>query len=399
MNPKHFENSTAGKLVSLGQGEGAYQAFVPNPLPPDVTLDLELVKVLSAADRALGELAGLGRTMTNPQLLISPFVSREAVLSSRIEGTQADISDLYQYRANQQLVFGLADEEAKESETAANADVQEVNNYVKALEYGLERLNTLPISQRLLREVHERLMTGVRGERAKPGEFRQVQNWIGRPGSKIGQAEYVPPPIVQMEQCLTDLETFIHAPSDYPELLRIAMIHYQFEAIHPFIDGNGRIGRVLISLLLVSWNLLPAPLLYLSAYFERHRNDYYDLLQAVSEQGKWKEWFLFFLDGVNQESRDASRRAKELQDLQAKWHNQLRQERSRISALTLDIIDSLFVIPVISATILAKQFAVTQATARKAIQRLVEMAILMEVDADAKRNRWYYSTDIVKIVS
>lgn len=266
MNQALFQASPSGRLAKVGQGEAAYWAFVPNPLPPDLTPDMELVRVLSDASYALGELAALGRAMSNPHLLINPFVRREAVLSSRIEGTQASVTDVVAYEAGQLPIAGL-------EPAAPESDVREVANYVSALEYGIERLNTLPVSLRLIRELHERLLRGVRGEYATPGEFRQTQNWIGQPGCTLTEAQYVPPPRPEMQDALDAFEKYLHADDlANPPLVRLACIHYQFEAIHPFLDGNGRIGRLLISLLLVSWGLLPLPLLYLSVYFERERH-------------------------------------------------------------------------------------------------------------------------------
>jgi Fic family protein len=216
-------------------------------------LDKDLVRTLSDADRALGELAGLGRTMPNPHLLIAPFIRREAVLSSRIEGNQADITDLYAYEAGQLPLF------TEVKPVPPEADVKEVGNYVTAMEYGLNRLHTLPVSLRLIRKLHERLTEGVRGERATPGEFRRSQNWIGSPGCTLNDSEFTPPPVPEMHDALDAFEKYLHTENAYHPLLRLAFIHHQFEAIHPFLDGNGRIGRLLISLLLVNWDLLPLP--------------------------------------------------------------------------------------------------------------------------------------------
>lgn len=217
MNPERVGGSSAGRVIQVGHGEAAYGAFVPYSLPPRFAIDHHLLRQLSEADRALGDLAGLGRTMPNPHLLICPFLRREAVLSSRIEETQ------------------------------------EVYNYVRALEYGLEPLKTLPVSLRLIRELHERLMEGVRDERATSREFRRSQNWIGPPGCTLKEAIFVPPPVEEMHPALEAFEKYLHSEDEYPPLIRLAFIHYQFEAIHPFLEGNGRIGRLLISLLLVSW--------------------------------------------------------------------------------------------------------------------------------------------------
>jgi Fic family protein len=288
-------------------------------LPPDIAWDLELSSTLADASLALGELAGLGRTMPSPQLLVAPFLRLEAVLSSRIEGTQAGVTNVYAYEAGQLVLPGVMPD-------VPQADVQEVVNYVRALEYGVERVKTLPLSLRLLRELHAILMESVRGSQLDPGMFRRQQNWIGGSLYDPSEASYVPPPVHEMYQSLNDLEKYLNVESLLPPLLRIGLIHYQFEAIHPFLNGNGRIGRLLITPLLIEWGLLPFPLLYLSAFFERYRQTYCDCLQAVSERGAWREWLLFFLKGVAEQSRDACRRAKELQDVQINWRNACRMK-------------------------------------------------------------------------
>ena len=280
MDAERFRRSPSGRLEQVGLGPATYWAFFPNPLSPPLHWDSELVHMLSEAARALGQLAGLGRALPNPHLLIRPFIRREAVLSSRIEGTRTDLPLLYAYEAGQLTLRGL-------EPTAPEADTREVLNYVHALEYGLDRLHTLPISLRLLREVHEKLMQGVRGEQATPGEFRRSQNWIGPPGCTLNDATFVPPPPTELMDSLSAFESYLHGADSLPPLVRLALIHYQFEAIHPFIDGNGRIGRLLITLLLVHWESLPLPLLYLSAYFERRRDEYYRLQLEVSASGSW----------------------------------------------------------------------------------------------------------------
>ena len=242
MDPQDFRSHAAGRVIRAPAG---YWAFVPNSLPPAFEWSQELVSALSSADRALGEFAGLGRSLPDPSLFVRPFVRREAVLSSRIEGTQASLSDVYAYEATQSAFF------------RSSLDVQEVHNNVRALECSLERLDTLPVSLRLIREAHARLLEGVRGDHLTPGEFRKSQNWIGPPGSTLDSAVFVPPPCEEMHTTLGDLERYLHSPGNLPPLMRLGFIHYQFEAIHPFLDGNGRIGRLLISLLLVAWGLMP----------------------------------------------------------------------------------------------------------------------------------------------
>jgi Fic family protein len=389
MDIDSYGQSSSGRVVRFGQGEAAYWAFLPNPLPPALSFDSDLVRLASDAAYALGELAALGRTMANPHLLISPFIRREAVLSSRIEGTQTDIADLYAYEAGQLPLPGLAP-------APPTSDVQEVVNYVHALEYGQQRLATLPVSLRLMRELHERLMRGVRGEHATPGEFRHSQNWIGRPGCTLNQATFVPPPPAEMHQALDDLEEYLHAQAaDLPALVRLALIHYQFEAIHPFLDGNGRIGRLLVSLLLIDWRLLPLPLLYLSAYFERHRQRYYDLLLAVSERGAWRDWVGFFLQGVAEQARDAGVRAKRLQDLQVDWRRRL--TGARTSALTLKLADSLFASPFLTIPQAQDLLGVTYPSAQRNVAKLVQVGILRQM-GESSYGKTYAADDVLTAI-
>ena len=370
--PDLFGAVPAGRYLSFGDGPEAYRAFVPAPLPPEIALDLDLVRTLSDADRALGELAGLGRNLANPHLLIRPFLRREAVLSSRIEGTEADLADVYAFEAGQQT---------RSASAGRGTDAREVHNYVVALEYGLERLATLPVSVRLIREIHERLMAGVRGDQATPGEFRTVQNWIGPAGCGKHEATYVPPPVPQMTEALYSLEGYLHAEDGYPPLVRLALSHYQFEAIHPFLDGNGRVGRLLMVLMLVEQNLLPLPLLYLSAYFERHRQTYYDLLLGVSARGDWRAWVEFFLRGVAAEARDAVDRAKRLQDLRQSWRARLTE--ARVSAKLLEAADVLFERPILTIPQLQGLLGVHYNTARGYVEKMQEAGIVDQFGGDA----------------
>jgi len=388
MNLERFRASPAGRVIQVGQGIAAYWAFLPNPLPPSLTWDPELVHTLSAADRALGQLSGLGRALSNPHLLIRPFIRREAVLSSRIEGTQTDLPLLYAYEAGQLTLPGF-------EPAPPEADMHEVLNYVRALEYGLERLHTLPISLRLLREVHEKLMQGVRGEQATPGEFRRSQNWIGAPGSTLNAATYVPPPPAELMDTLAALEDYLHTADALPPLVRLALIHYQFEAIHPFLDSNGRIGRLLITLLLVHWELLPMPLLYLSAYFERRRDEYYRLLLEVSVSGAWRAWLIFFLTGVAEQAIDAVQRAGKLQDLQIEWSRRL--STTRASANLLRLANFLFDMPVLTIPDAAKALDVTYATGQRLIDRLAREGILSTLD-DRTYGKVYVAREILAVL-
>ena len=271
------------------------------------------MRALSDADQLLGRLAGEGRRLPNPHLLIRPFVQREAVFSSRIEGTQSTLGELLAAEA------GAAVARSPE-------DLREVGNYVAALEHGVARLKTLPLSIRLVRELHEKLMTGVRGDHATPGELRRSQNWIGPPGSTLAQATYVPPPHEEMLDQLGAWEEFLHDET-LPPLVQTALMHYQFEAIHPFLDGNGRVGRLLITLLLMQRGVLPLPLLYLSAFFEATRRDYYENLRAVTERSGWEDWLLYFFNGVARQSEDALSRAERINQQLDHWRKSRKSHR------------------------------------------------------------------------
>jgi Fic family protein len=380
MKPEEFPSRRAGQVVRSPAG---YWAFVPRALPPRIDYSLSLIRLLSEARGILGELAGLGRMLPNPHLLVGPAIRREAVLSSRIEGTEAGLEDLYLF-------------EADPAEPPRRPDVREVHNYVIALEYGLQRMETLPVSLRLVREIHEKLMEGVRGGQALPGQFRTTQNWIGRPGCLLDEATYVPPPVDAMTEALGQWERYIHTPDETPELVRVALIHYQFEAIHPFVDGNGRVGRLLISLLLSHWDILPQPLLYLSAFFEEHRDEYYRALLRVSQDGEWEEWIEFFLRGVREQSRDALRTARILMDLQAHCRALL-QGRS-LSKVTLDVLERLFAHPVVTASLIRDRSKVNFRTAQKAIHDLEQAGILREITGQ-RRSRIWVAPEIMEILT
>jgi len=360
MNPQDFANLSAGKVISMPEG---YFAFVPAPLPPAVEYDQSLVVLLSRADAAISELSGLGRQLPNPHLLIAPYVRREAVLSSRIEGTRASLSDL------------LIDEMEEEHVASPKADdVREVRNYVTALEYGIERLATLPLSLRLVCEIHDKLMQGVRGDKATPGEFRRSQNWIGPAGSTPATAAYVPPPLPQMQELLGNWELFLHERETFPDLVQAALMHAQFESIHPFLDGNGRMGRLLITLFLVERGRLAQPLLYLSAFIEAHKQDYYDLLQRTRTHGDWTAWLRYFLTAVVETAREASAQAGTLLDLRERLRAQL---NGRPKALAL--LDQLFINPYISVTRAEQLLNVSNPTARNAVNELQERGLLKEI--------------------
>jgi Fic family protein len=372
-----FQSSPSGRVVRAIDG---YWAFVPNPLPPKLDWDSPLVSFVSKADLAVGTLSGLGETLPNPHLLIYPFIRREAVLSSRIEGTQSSLSDLLLFEATR---------------IEKQRDVREVRNYVRAIEHGLKRLEELPLSLRLIRELHSILMEGVRGERATPGEFRQSQNWIGPPGCTLNDATFVPPPVPEMLEALDQLEKFLHTDMPLPPLVELALIHYQFESIHPFLDGNGRIGRLLITLFLCQRGILTKPLLYLSAFFERHRQEYYDHLLQVSQQGAWRQWIEFFLTAVAEQSGDAVRRARRLLDLHRNYYQTSLEKR--LPATSGQLIELVFMRPVLNARVAQESLKVTFPAAQKAIRALVDEGILAEITG-GKRNKAYAAKEILKIL-
>ena len=347
MNINDFLSPDAGRVVELPQG---YAAFVPAPLPPKLQYDPDLVLLLSKADAALSELSGIGRILPNPHLLIAPWIRREAVLSSRIEGTRASLSDL------------LIDEIGGEhSAPKPHDDVREVRNYVSALEFGIKRLDELPLSLRLVREIHERLMKGVRGDKATPGEFRRSQNWIGPQGSTPVTAAY-------------DWEKFVHVRDAMPDLVQCAIMHQQFEAIHPFLDGNGRVGRLLITLFLIERKRLNQPLLYLSAYIEEHRQDYYDLLQRVRTHGDWNAWIRYFITGVTRIATEAAKQSAELLGIRERFRA-LVKDKPR----ALELVDALFTNPYVTVARAEELLKVSNPTARKAVELLVAKGILGKV--------------------
>lgn len=368
--------SIPGRKVS----QGKFSAFVPAPLPPKLEWTPRLVRLLSEADRLIGKLAGEGGRLPNPHILMRPFVRREAVLSSRIEGTQATLGELLAAEA------GIAVERSPD-------DLREVANYVVALEHGMARLKQLPLCVRLIKELHEKLMTGVRGHHAKRGEFRKIQNWIGKPGCTPETASFIPPPPKEVEPCLALWEKFLHE-TDLPPLLTIALAHYQFEAIHPFLDGNGRVGRLLITLFLIERGILPTPLLYLSAFFEASRRDYYDGLRGISERGAWQDWIEYFLLGVARMSEDGLRRAGRINAKLAEWHRQVAGESSKTP---MRIVELLGANPFITAKDSARKLKVAFTTAQRAIERLERFGIVQQAGT-AKRDRVYCAKALLDIL-
>jgi Fic family protein len=378
MDPSRFLQTCPGRLVKTVEDA---LAFVPDPLPPALAADWETAAKTSAADNALGRLEGTARGLKNPYLLIGPLQRREAIVSSRIEGTFTTAKQLVLYE-----VASLA--------SASSSDTREVHNYVRALEHGLQLLPTLPLCLRMIKEMHGILLTDVRGADNRPGEFRDQQNAIGVHGQRIAEARFVPPPPgKELIDALDAFEKFLHAESPLPLLVRLALIHYQFETIHPFLDGNGRVGRILIALLLCAQERLSQPLLYMSAYFERHRDAYVDHMLAVSQRGEWTPWVRFFLQGVAEQCDDAVGRAKRLVDLRDEY----RQRLKRASGNVLTLIDELCARPAIGIPRAAEVLGVTYRAASLIVDKLEKAKILEEVTGRA-RDRVYVANEIVKVI-
>lgn len=374
MDRSRFTKKASGSIVKAPEG---YPAFVPDPAPRQLELSDASLAALDEASNHLGVLQGIGRQIRNPHLLITPYMSREAVLSSRIEGTQTTMSDVYAADLDQQ-------------ELVQAADVREVRNYRAAHRLGLR--SKLPLSLRLIRSLHRRLMKGVRGHDRHPGEFRTYQNFIGAPTG--AEANYVPPPVPQMRTLLDDLEKFLYEDSLRP-LVQAAVVHYQFEAIHPFGDGNGRVGRLLIPLFLQDRGLLPQPLLYLSAFFERSRSDYYEMLFRVSAHGDWNGWIFYFLTGVSMQAQEAADLADRLLALHNRYREKL--QAKRVTANVLALIDALFENPLMYTSRAQTLLDVSAPTARTAIKTLEDQGILREITDRAWR-RIYRADEIYDLL-
>ena len=352
-----------------GPGRWGFYRFVPEPIPRILSLDSDTILALSAADTALGRLAGAGRLLPNPHLLVNPYVTREAVASSRIEGTQASLSEVLEASAT-----GLS---------TPGSDVQEVQNYIAAFNFGLRLLQSMPLCLRLIRDVHAVLMEGVRGQERSPGEFRSTPNWIGSPTDNPDNATYGPPLPDEMGQLLDDLESFLNEDVRLPALVRCGLAHYQFETIHPFLDGNGRLGRLLCVFYLVQQELLPQPLLYLSAYFETHRSEYYDRLQAVRERGQLQEWLQFFLTAVAHQATDAVERAERLADLREKYRQGLATTRSRAP----EVVELLMANPFVTVRNVQSELDITQPGALNLLRGIERRGWIREMRAIGRGGR------------
>jgi Fic family protein len=360
------------------QPEG-YRAFIPAPLPPDPPVEVSgsLQSLLSEADYALGRLDGAILTLPNPDLFVYMYVRKEAVLSSQIEGTQSSLQNLLAAEAQ------LLDPDAP-------ADVAEVVNYVRAMNYGLARLKELPVSVRLIREIHAELMQGVRGGQLRPGELRTSQNWIGPAGCTLREAIFVPPPPHEVPRALADLERFLHTDTTLPVLIQVGLAHAQFETIHPFLDGNGRLGRLLITFLLTERKLLAHPVLYLSHYFKRCRSEYYERLQAVRDEGDWEGWLAFFLRGVAAVATEARQTAAAILRMREDYRARITETLGRAAANGHRILDRLFQQPIITVATVREWLNITPAGANQLVNRLVKLGVLREITGYARNRRFRF---------
>ncbi len=374
-----MQRGETGRYESTSAGGERVRAFVPLPLPPKpaIALDGSLQQELEAATLALGRLDAISTLLPDETLFLYAYVRKEAVLSSQIEGTQSSLSDL--------LLFEL-----EEAPGVPLDDVVEVSNYVAALEHGLNRLRgRFPLSNRLLREIHGVLLSRGRGSSKAPGEFRRSQNWIG--GSRPGNATFVPPPHAVVPDCMAALERFLHATDDgLPALVRAGLAHVQFETIHPFLDGNGRLGRLLITLLLCHAGILREPLLYLSLFFKQHRTAYYDLLDAVRRTGDWESWLAFFIEGARTTAEGAVATSRRLTNTFASDRTTVQRRAGRRAGSALRVLDALRAKPILSLSGVRALTALSFPTASSAMQLLVEQGIVRELTGKPRNRLFVY---------
>jgi Fic family protein len=362
-------------------GPYGYVAYFPAPIPRRIEISAATIRLLADAEASLGRLAGVGQLLSNPHLLIRPYLLREALSSTRIEGTQASLADVFA---------------ADASGEPPSADVEEVLNYIDALEWGLNQLSELPLGVRLIREMHRRLLAGVRGRERTPGEFRRTQNWVGRSGSTIETARFVPPPPEELPALLADWERYAHEAVEVPLLIQNALLHYQFETLHPFLDGNGRIGRLLSVFLLVEHGRLPAPLLYLSAYLEHDRVRYYEALQTVREHGDVRPWIELFLTAAHSQAEDAVARAQRIVELRERY----RTAASAIpSSNAMALVDVVCGTPIVSSHTVEASLGVTRPTALRLLRQLEEVGVLQEGVPGPRGQRRYLARELMAAVA
>lgn len=381
MDPKEFTAPMFGSATREPGNKWAFWYFKPTPIPRDLTLAASTIKALSDADASLGKLQGLGTLIRDPELLLGPYLTQEAVASSRIEGTQASLSDVLKAE-----VSGSPTE---------NEDIEEVERYIAATRQGYELVRTLPISQRLILDLHRTLLAGVRGQEKLPGELRRTPVWVGSPTDSPDTALYVPPLPDDLPELITDWEDFVNTPNQLPTLIRCGLMHYQFETIHPFLDGNGRIGRLLINLMLMEEGRLGTPLLYLSGYLERYRKEYYTRLQDVREQGKIQEWLQFFLTAVQRSAEDAVSRAERLVALRDQYMTEAAQSRSNLGAVA----EMIFKNPFLTVMRVERSTGLTNQGARNLIKEAARRGWVEEIGALGRGGRMYWvAKDLFAII-
>jgi len=374
----------AGSYIRQSTG---YRAFIPTSLPPvpPININSEMQRLLSEADRALGRLEGSIQTLPNPDLFVLMYVRKEAVLSSQIEGTQASINDLLKA-------------EAKVFDADTPQDVDEVINYVKAMNHGLARLSDLPLSVRLIKEIHEHLLDGVRGQNLQPGELRRSQNWIGPQGSTLMTATFVPPPHQEAALALGELEKFLHQDDHIPPLVKIGMAHAQFETIHPFLDGNGRIGRLLITFFLCQQGILQKPVLYLSHFFKQNRTEYYERLQKIRDDGEWENWLKFFLKGVASVATQATETARQIVGLRERHRTLITNNFGSAGANGARLLEYLYRRPTLSVNAAKDLLGISYPNANNLVEKFRTNGILFEVTGNA-RNRQFLYTPYIDLFS
>ncbi|MCK4940900.1 Fic family protein [candidate division WOR-3 bacterium] len=374
----------AGTFV---QQPGGFRAFIPKPLPPDppIIYDEELQSLLSNADRAIARLDGIVTVLPNPELFIAMYVKKEALLSSQIEGTQASLEGVLEFEADMKPRDDVR-------------QVKEVVNYIKALEYGINHLEHTRVNAQLFREIHRILIKGTRGAKKGLGEFRRTQNWIGPEGASLFEAHFVPPPPEQVLETMANLEEFFNRENRMPALVRVALIHAHFETIHPFVDGNGRIGRLLITFYLFAHKILRRPLLYLSYYLKKNRVQYYEMLMRVRTEGAWESWIEFFLKGIDEVSQEASNTASEMIKLKQQIIERLYDNKFS-SIYAVKLIDLLFTKPIIDVKTITEEFKISKESGNELVRRFEKMGILRELTGKQRYKKFLfheYTTLIAK---
>lgn len=377
-----LHSNRSGKVIETEKG---YKSFIPNPLPPNpkIEIDDEMQSLLSSADNELGRLDGIATILPNPDLFIGMYVRKEAVLSSQIEGTQASLVDILTPPAN--------------SLSEAKKSIEEIINYVDAMHFGLERLKTLPLSLRLIREIHAILLKKGRGSEKEPGEFRRSQNWVGLTGCDLNNATYIPPTVEEMNKAMADLENYFYNETYIPPLIKIALIHAQFETIHPFLDGNGRIGRLLITFWLCQQKILSKPLLYLSYYFKQNRDEYYSKLMDVRFKGHWEQWIKFFLNGVAITAKEARTSATEILKLKERYTALLNKFSTNTTSY-IRMLNYLFEYPIITRKSLEEKLKISSPTAGELIKSYIELGLLEDITPQKARKKEYCFTEYFNIL-